>query len=489
MSTAQPAGSNANAAASPAATSATNSEGLNQGLKTRHLTMMGLGSTIGAGLFLGTGVGIQAAGPAVIIAYIIAGFVTVCVMQMLAEMVAARPSSGSFATYADQAFGPRGGFTLGWLYWFMQMMIVGAEITGASFIISGWFDVAPWIPAAIAVVLFTGINLMAVRGYGEFEFWFALIKVVVIIAFLIIGILLVFGLLPGSDAVGFSRLSEVGFAPNGIGGIATAMLAVVFAFGGIEVVTIAAAESENPKESVHAAIRSAIWRIGVFYIGSVFLIILLLPYSEIGKADDASESPFTTVLSQANIPGAVGIMEVVIVMALLSACNAQLYGSSRLLYSMSRGGDAPKFFNQTNASGVPTYAVLLSIFFAIVTVALNYWSPPGLLTFLLNAVGGCLLAVWIGVIASYLKLHPELVRTGEITEVRMWGYPWLAWVTLATIFGFVTLMLFNQGGRLELASTAVIVAIIVVASLIVHHNSGANAQTLADRERVRAESD
>lgn len=483
MSTAQPA---AGASTPSDGTSTkTNSEGLNQGLKTRHLTMMGLGSTIGAGLFLGTGVGIQAAGPAVIIAYMIAGFVTVCVMQMLAELVAARPSSGSFATYADQAFGPWGGFILGWLYWFMQMMIIGAEITGASAIIGGWFDIAVWIPALIAVVVFTAINLMAVRGYGEFEFWFALVKVVVIVAFLIIGTLMVFGLLPEVEARGFSNLTEVGFAPNGIAGVATAMLAVVFAFGGIEIVTIAAAESENPKESVHAAIRSAIWRIGFFYIGSVLLIILLLPYGQIAGADNASQSPFTLVLEQANIPGAVQIMEIVIVVALLSACNAQLYGSSRLLYSMAHGGDAPKFFTKTNSSSVPVQAVFVSIFFALVAVALNFLDVEDLLTFLLNAVGGCLLGVWVGVIFSYLKLHPELVRTGEITEVRMWGYPWLAWVTLATIFGFVTLMLFNEGGRLELFSTAVVIAVIAVAAVLVHGIPGKGKDKAATRDAPR----
>ena len=452
---------------------------LNSGLKVRHLTMMGLGSAIGAGLFLGTGVGIQAAGPSVIIAYVIAGAVTVCIMQMLAEMVAARPSSGSFATYADQAFGAWAGFSVGWAYWFMQVLIIGVEITGASAIISGWFGIAPWIPALIAVVFFAAINLSAVRGFGEFEFWFALIKVVAIIVFLVIGILMVVGWFPGLDAVGTSNIDSVGFMPNGIGGIATAMLAVAFAFGGIELVTIAAAESENPKEAVGAAIRSAIWRIAVFYIGSVLLIILLLPYDQIAGADSAAESPFTLVLDKANISGAATIMEVVIALALLSACNAQIYGNSRLLYSMARGHDAPTYFAQTNNSGVPVRAVVVSILFTLVSVVLQWWNPPGLLPFLLNAVGGILIAIWAMVILSYIKLHPQLVASGEVTEVRMWGYPWLPWLTLATLGGFILLMLFDAGGRTELISAIVVVTTIVVISFIVHRGKATQPAELA----------
>lgn len=452
---------------------------LNSGLKVRHLTMMGLGSAIGAGLFLGTGVGIQAAGPAVIIAYVIAGAVTVCIMQMLAEMVASRPSSGSFATYADQAFGAWAGFSVGWAYWFMQVLIIGVEITGASAIISGWFGIAPWIPALIAVAFFSAINLAAVRGFGEFEFWFALIKVAAIIAFLVIGILMVVGLFPGLDAVGTSNIDGVGFMPNGIGGVATAMLAVAFAFGGIELVTIAAAESENPKDAVGAAIRSAIWRIAVFYIGSVLLIILLLPYDQIAGADTAAESPFTLVLDKANVSGAATIMEVVIALALLSACNAQIYGNSRLLYSMARGHDAPAYFAQTNNNGVPVRAVLVSILFALVSVALQWWNPPGLLTFLLNAVGGILIAIWAMVILSYIRLHPQLVASGEITSVRMWGYPWLPWLTLATLGGFILLMLFDAGGRTELISAIAVVSTIVVISFIVHRGNATQSSELA----------
>ena len=446
------------------------STALARGLKTRHLTMMGLGSAIGAGLFLGTGVGIAAAGPAVLIAYVIAGFITVCFMQMLAEMVAARPSSGTFSTYAAQAFGPWAGFTIGWLYWFMMIMIMAVEITGASAIVAAWFGISPWIPALVAIVAFTVINFSAVKNFGEFEFWFALIKVAVIVAFLIIGVALWLGLLPASGFVGLSNVSEVGFMPNGWSGVATALLAVAFAFGGIELVTVAAAESEDPQAGVHSAIRSIIWRISVFYIGSVLLIVLLLPFDQIGGADSAADSPFTAVLELANIPGAVGIMEAVIVVALLSACNTQIYGSSRFLQNLAVRGDAPASFARTDARGVPMRAVVVSVAFGFAAVALQYWNPPGLLAFLLNAVGGCLIVLWIVVALSFVRLHPKLVATGEITEVRMWAPAVLPWVMIALAAGVIALMLADPDGRFQMLAVTVVVGVFAIAGFI-HQNA------------------
>ena len=250
---------------------------LGTGLKSRHLTLMGLGMAVGAGLFLGVGEGIRAAGPAILVAYFIAGLIVIAVMRMLGEMAATRPSSGSFATYGRQAFGHWAGFLLGWLYWFLLIMVGGAEITGAAAIMAGWFDIPQWIPALVAVVFFAVVNLAQVKGFGEFEYWFAMIKIVVIIGFLVIGAALFFGLLPGQEFVGLTHVKESGFAPNGIPGIAAGLLAVAFAFGGIEVVTIAAAESENPAQAVKNAVNSIIWRIALFYVGSVVVIILLLP--------------------------------------------------------------------------------------------------------------------------------------------------------------------------------------------------------------------
>ncbi|WJY91848.1 GABA permease [Corynebacterium faecale] len=438
---------------------------LGTGLRTRHLTMMGLGSAIGAGLFLGTGVGIRAAGPAVLLAYIAAGAIVVLVMQMLGEMAAARPHSGSFARYGKDAFGHWAGFSLGWLYWFLLIMVMGAEMTGAAAIMSAWFGVDPWIPALVCVVFFAAVNLAAVRGFGEFEYWFAFIKVAVIVVFLFIGAALIFGLLPGSTFVGTSNfIGEDGFMPNGLSGVAAGLLAVAFAFGGIEIVTIAAAESDKPRRAISLAVRAVIWRISVFYLGSVLVITFLLPYESIDNAETAADSPFTRVLDMANIPGAVGLMEAVIVLALLSAFNAQIYATSRLVFAMGRNHDAPKLFGNLSNSGVPTAAVMLSMFFAFVSVALQYFNPAGLLDFLLNAVGGCLLVVWAMIALSQLKLRPELERNGEISTVRMWAHPWLGILTLVMLAGLVLLMLGDAGSRSQVFSVVVVFGFLVLLS-------------------------
>lgn len=453
-------------------TSQSGNTGLGTGLKPRHLTMMGLGSAIGAGLFLGTGVGIRAAGPAILIAYIIAGAIVVMVMQMLGEMAAAHPSSGSFATYARRAFGHWAGFTVGWLYWFMLIMVLGAEMTGAAAIMGSWFGVDPWIPALVAVIFFVVVNLAKVGGFGEFEYWFAFVKVVVIIAFLIVGVLLIFGLMPGGTFVGTSNfIGENGFMPNGIAGVAAGLLAVAFAFGGIEIVTIAAAESKQPERSIATAVRAVIWRIALFYLGSVLVMTFLLPYSQIDNAETAAESPFTAVLSLANLPGVVGFMEAVIVLALLSAFNAQIFATSRLVHDLALEGDAPQLFKTLSSSRVPINAVILSMIFAFVSVGLQWWNPTGLLDFLLNAVGGCLIVVWVMIVLSYLRLHPVLARENKITTVRMWGWPWLPWATLAALVGLVILMLFDEGARGQIYAVAVVVIGLFALSFTTRRNS------------------
>ncbi|MBN9644851.1 amino acid permease [Corynebacterium mendelii] len=462
-------------------------ETLGSGLKTRHLTMMGLGSAIGAGLFLGTGVGIKIAGPAVLLAYIFAGILVVFVMQMLGEMAAARPQSGSFSSYAEMAFGHWAGFTMGWLYWFLLVMVMGAEMTGASAFMAGWFGTPPWIPALVCVVFFAIVNLAKVTGFGEFEFWFAFIKVAVIIVFLVIGFLMIFGLLPGHEAVGLTNfIGDHGFMPNGISGVAAGLLAVAFAFGGIEIVTIAAAESDQPSKNIGVAVRSTITRIAFFYLGSVLVITFLLPYDQIGGASSAAESPFTLILAEAGIPAVATIMEVVIVLALLSAFNAQIYGTSRFVYSLARRGNAPQFFSTTSADGVPRSAVLLSMVFAFGSVALQYWNPAGLLEFLFNAVGGSLLVIWGFIIASYIKLHPELVATGEITKVKMWGYPWLAWVTLGMLVVLTGLMLSDEAARGQVISVIVLFVVLVALSFAAVRGRKLSRQAAAERAAVHA---
>ncbi|MFD4367905.1 amino acid permease [Rhodococcus sp. NPDC058521] len=427
--------------------------------------MMGLGSAIGAGLFLGTGVGIAKAGPAVLVSYVIAGAIVVCVMRMLGEMGAAIPASGSFSHYARLGIGEWAGFVMGWLYWFMLIMVLGAEITGASRIVTGWIPSIPqWVVALVFVVFFAVINLAKVKNFGEFEFWFAAVKVTVIVAFLAIGVLLVFGLLPDTEPVGTVNLfGHGGFMPEGFAGVAAGLLVVAFAFGGIEIVTIAAAESEDPEHSIATAVRSVVWRISLFYIGAIAIMVLVVPWDS--PALTGPEGPFVAVLDQANIPYVSGFMQLVVVVALLSAFNANIYGTSRMAFSLARRGDGPALMSKLSSSNVPINAVLLSVFFGFVSVLLNWWLPDDLLGILLNAVGAALLVIWIFIVVAHLRLRPQLEREGRLT-VRMWLFPYLSYATLAMLGGFVVLMLFDGDARAQLISTTILFAIIAVLSVV-----------------------
>lgn len=427
-------------------------------LKQRHLTMMGLGSSLGAGLFLGVGLGIQQSGTSILISYTLAGILVMLVMKLLAEMSAARPSIGSFSTYAGQVFGNWAKFVLGWLYWFLLVMVMGAEITGAARIMANWFGVAPWIPALIAVVAFTVVNFAAVDGFGEFEFWFSIIKVAVITLFLVLGVLLIFGLWPNTPAVELSNFTT-NFLPHGIGGFAAGLLSVAFAFGGIEVIAIGAAESDDPARAVKKALHGFIVRVLILYLGSILVIALLLPFARIQDADTATQSPFTQVMDLAGIPAAGLIMEVVIVTALLSSFNAQIYATSRSIFSLAQDGNAPRVFCRRNSAGSPHAAVLLSTLIAFASVGLQFWNPPGLLEFLFNAVGGCLLVVWLWTVLTYIKLRPELVRNGEIHGP---GHRVLPWFVLAALGALVALMIWDDGSRGQIGSVLVIVGLLVV---------------------------
>lgn len=253
---------------------------LQAGLKNRHLSMIAIGGVIGAGLFVGSGAGIAATGPGILLSYLLAGVLVVMVMRMLGEMAAADPQSGSFSAYADRALGRWAGFTIGWLYWFFWVVVLGVEATAGAKILNGWLPSVPqWAFALLVMAVLTSTNLFSVASYGEFEFWFAGIKVVAIAAFIVIGLLAVFGVLPNTHAVGTTNLfGHGGFLPHGVGAVFSGMLTVVFAFMGSEIVTLAAGESSDPERAVSKATNSVIWRIGIFYLGSIAIVVTLLPW-------------------------------------------------------------------------------------------------------------------------------------------------------------------------------------------------------------------
>ncbi len=425
--------------------------------------MMGLGSAIGAGLFLGSGVGVQVAGPAVLLSYLVAGALVIIVMNALGEMAAARPTRGAFSVYAADALGDTAGATVGWLWWVQLVIVIAAEAVGAAGLLATiWPGISVPVTAVLFMAVFTAINLLGVRNFGEFEFWFAILKVVAIIGFILIGAALLLGWLPDVASPGLSNFTEHGgFAPHGLAGVGAALLVVVFAFGGTEIVAVAAAETENPERSVARAIRTVAWRILVFYIGSLSVIIAVVPWTS-----PALKSPFAAVLQAANIPGAATAITLVAVIALLSALNANLYGASRMIQSLAQRREAPALLGRSDARLVPVAAVLASVLFGFIAAGLELLFPERVLPMLLNIVGSTCLLVWTIALLSQLVLRRRADRAGTRLPFRMAGFPVLTVFALCILAMIFVLLLSGEQTRVQFLSMAALTAVIAAGSAL-----------------------
>ncbi|MFF3762932.1 amino acid permease [Streptomyces sp. NPDC001922] len=438
---------------------------LSHGLKQRHLSMIALGGVIGAGLFIGSGAGIAAAGPSIVLAYAASGLLVLMVMRMLGEMSAANPASGSFSVHAEKAIGPWAGFTAGWMFWTLLCVGIAAEALGAAGIMTSWFPgTESWMWVALFMAMFCGTNLAAVSNFGEFEFWFAALKIAAIVTFLVLGTLAILGVLPGTDAPGTSNLTgDGGFLPNGLDGLVVGLLASVFAYGGLETVTIAAAESEDPRKGVAQAVRTAMWRIALFYVGSMLVIVTLVPWDDKAVVADG---PYVAVLDALDIPAAGQVMNVVVLVALLSAMNANIYGASRMAYSLVSRGEGPRILGKVSG-GVPRPAVLASSAFGFFAVLLSYWWPDTLFAWLLNMVGAAVLVVWGFIAVSQLVMRRRLEREApETLSVRMWAYPYLTWVSLAGVVAVLLLMLREGDTRTQFLFTGGLTVVLSVVGYI-----------------------
>ncbi|MGW2345749.1 amino acid permease [Streptomyces sp. NPDC001661] len=450
---------------------------LNQGLKGRQITMISIGGVIGAGLFVGSSAAVATAGPAVIVSFLLAAALVVLVMQMLGEMAVANPDTGSFSTYADRALGRWAGFSIGYLYWWFYILVIPIEAIAAGEVIAGLTSIPSWIPALAVILVLTGSNLLAVRNYGEFEYWFSLIKVVAIVAFLVLGALAILGVLPGSDTHGVSNLwSHGGFAPQGVTAILAGLLTAMFSFQGSEIVTIAAAESEEPRKNIKKAIRAVVWRLGLFYIGSILVVVCLVPWN----ADDLGAGSYQAVLDRMNIPGAARIMDVVLVVAVCSCLNSAVYTASRMLFSLAGRGDAPAAFARTSPQGVPRNAVLASTVVGIAAVIANYLLPD-VFSYLIASSGAIALMMYMVIALTQYAVR----RKGERpTDVRMWGFPYLTLATIAFIAGVLVLMAVLPGHRLELWLTLGLAAVLATVGVVRQRRLGAAQADTA--EPVRA---
>ncbi|MEV6795914.1 amino acid permease [Streptomyces sp. NPDC051320] len=439
-------------------------QGYSKDLKSRHINMIAIGGAIGTGLFLGAGGRLAGAGPSLAIAYAVCGAFAFLVVRALGELVLYRPSSGAFVSYAREFMGEKGAFAAGWLYFLNWSTTAVADITAAATYAHFWamFSSVPqWVCALVALAVVLTANLISVKYFGEMEFWFAIIKVAALIVFMCIGIFLVVtqhsvdGHTPGLATIG----DHGGFFPRGVMPMMLVIQGVVFAYASVELCGVAAGETENPAKIIPKAINSIMWRVGIFYVGSVVLLALLLPYT----AYSDGQSPFVTVLAKLGVPGAAGVMNLVVLTAALSSLNSGLYSTGRILRSMALSGSAPRFTGRLNKGQVPYGGILLTAGFGVLGVILNYLVPGKAFEIVLNFASIGILGTW-GMVMLCSLLFWRRSREGRVSRpaYRLPWAPYTQIVTLCFLAGVAFLMWWGGGvGRTTIECLPLIAAALV----------------------------
>ncbi|MBC3803324.1 amino acid permease [Acetobacterium fimetarium] len=422
-------------------------EDLHRGLEERHIQMMAIGGAIGVGLFLGSAMAIKTAGPAILFCYAVAGVFLFFIMRALGEMAVENPVAGSFSAYASEFIGPLAGYLTGWTYWFMWIVTCMAEVTAVGIYVNFWLPSVPqWVSALAAVVFLTLVNLVAVKAFGEFEFWFALIKVTTIIAMIILGIVMITtGFGNGGVPIGISNLwNNGGFFPNGLQGPALAMVMVAFAFVGIELIGVTAGEAKNPDKVIPSAINKVLVRILIFYVGSMFVILALYPWATIGT----NGSPFVTTFVKFGIGAAAGIVNFVVLTAALSSCNSGIFTTGRMLYNLSLQGSAPKMFGKLSKTQVPSTAILISAGFMLIGVLLNYVVPAKVFAYVTSVATFAGVFSWFMILLAQMKyrktLTPEQVKK---LKFPLKGYPYTNYISIVFLAILVIIMFMSPDTR------------------------------------------
>ncbi len=446
-------------------------ENLTRALESRHIQLIAIGGAIGVGLFLGSSSAIRTAGPGLLLSYVIGGLIIFFVMRALGEIAVAYPVSGSFSAYANMFMGPRFGYITGWTYWFMWIITGMAEITAVGVYCTFWWpDLPQWIPALLALVCMTGVNLISVKMFGEFEFWFALIKVVVIIAMIIIGLgIILFGI--GHDGVptGITNLYalEGGFLPNGMEGVFMALSMVMFAFLGIELIGVTAGEARDPGTAIPSAINKVLWRILIFYVGALFVIMSIFPWNEIG----VHGSPFVLTFKNIGIAAAAGIINFVVATAALSSCNSGIFSNGRMLYNLALQGRGPKYFAETSKHNVPARAILVSSCIMLIGVFLNYIVPEKV--FLIVTSIATFAAVWVWGTILVVQIKSRQTKTPEEvakTKFKMPFYPYSNYIALAALAGVGVILCMGEDTRIAM----IVGPLWIIALNVVYHMVGWN---------------
>ena len=413
---------------------------LSRNLRDRHIQLIALGGTIGVGLFLGSAKAIHHAGPGLLLAYAVGGIAIFLIMRALGELLTYRPVAGSFAVYADEFCGPFAGFATGWSYWFMWVVTAMAELTAIGVYLRFWFpDIPQWLPGLVALAIMYGVNLVAVRLFGELEFWFALIKVLTIVGLIIGGLaVIVFHIGELGSTASFSNLwSHGGFLPFGLVGVLLTLQMVTFAYQGVELIGVTAGEAENPDVVLPKATNGITFRILIFYIGALVIIMSLVPWTELSP----DTSPFVFVFEKMRVPAAAGIINIVVITAAASSCNSGIFSTGRMLYSLAQRGQAPAALGRLSAQHIPAAGIHVSAAVMLVAVALNYAVPEKAFVWITSISTVGTIWTWGIIMIAHLGYRRAVAEgRARASGFRMPAAPFANWLVLAFLLA-VTVML------------------------------------------------
>ncbi|MFO1467093.1 MAG: amino acid permease [Steroidobacteraceae bacterium] len=466
----------------PSTTTAPDSPALSRSLRPRHVAMITIGGIIGAGLFVGSSVAISAAGPAIIISYVLTGILVFLVMRMLGELAVDMPQVRSFTEFTRVALGNWAGFSIGWLYWYFWAIVIPVEAIAGAGIIQRWLPLPMWEIGSVLMLLMTAVNLMSARAYGEFEFWFSSIKVAAILVFIFVVGAHAFGFRSATGATFSTLVAHGGFAPKGAFAVLAAVTTVIWSMMGAEVVTIAAAESPEPAKAVARMTSTIVSRILLFYVCSIFVILCTVPWTQVVPG----QSPFTLALDGIQFPYASEFMAAVILTAVLSCLNSAFYVASRVLFVLASRGDAPHWLVKTNARHVPARAVMLASVIGFAGVAAAILSPSGVFAFLVNASGAIIALIYLSIGVSQVRMRRLRARAGgPPPTLPMWFFPWLSYVAIAGMAMVLIAMAIMPSHRDEFWTSMVSIGATLLAYRVFRHGRvGARSSTEAAKPRA-----
>lgn len=423
-----------------------NGETLKRGLKNRHIQLIALGGAIGTGLFLGIADTIRMAGPSVLLGYAIGGFIAFLIMRQLGEMVVEEPVAGSFSHFAYKYWGDFAGFASGWNYWVLYVLVSMAELTAVGIYVQYWWpDIPTWMSAAFFFVLINAINLTNVKAFGEMEFWFAIVKVVAIVGMIGFGGWMLFSGSGGPEATVSNLWAQGGFFPNGVGGLVMAMAFIMFSFGGLELVGITAAEADDPEKSIPKATNQVIYRILIFYIGALAVLLSLYPWGKVVEGG----SPFVMIFHALDSNLVADVLNLVVLTAALSVYNSCVYCNSRMLFGLAKQGNGPKALLKTNTRGVPLTAITISAAATLLCVLINYLIPGKAFGLLMSLVVSALVINWAMISLAHLRFRKAKAAEGVTTKFKALWSPLGNYLCLAFLAAILVIMSMNEGTQIS----------------------------------------